>query len=252
MINLSQVTKSYDGALVVDNVTIDLEPGGVTAIIGPNGAGKSSLLSMMARLLPMSAGIINVDGLDVQTTKSDIIAKKLAVLRQDNHVASRISVNELVEFGRYPHSKGRLDATDRFKVDQAIEMLELEDLRHRYLDQLSGGQRQRAFVAMVIAQDTPYLLLDEPLNNLDMKHAVSLMKLIRSASAEMGKTVLVVLHDINFASCYADKILIMRQGKLAHYGTPAQVITPQIMRNIYEIEVGVHTIAGQLISVFYE
>jgi len=251
MIKLNQVTKTYDGTPVVDSVSLDLPRQGLTAIIGPNGAGKSTLLSMVARLLPMSAGTVTVDGLDVTKTPGDTLAKKLAILRQDNHTSARLTVRDLVGFGRFPHSKGRLTSADAEKIDEAIAFLGLDALQHRFIDELSGGQRQRAYVAMVLCQDTEFVLLDEPLNSLDMKHAVGMMKLMRRAVTELGKTVVVVLHDINFASCYADHILLMQDGRLAHAGPPVDVITPEIIKSVYDIDIAVHSIAGQLISVYY-
>lgn len=252
MIHASDVMKSYGQAVVVDNVTLTFPRHGITSIIGPNGAGKSTLLSMIARLLPMSAGTVTVDGLDVTTTRSDELARRLAVLRQENQIAARLTVRDLVAFGRYPHSRGRLNAEDRRHIDEAIGYLGLTELAHRFLDELSGGQRQRAYVAMVLCQDTDYVLLDEPLNNLDMKHAVSMMRFLRRAAGELGKTVVMVLHDINFASVYSDHIVCMQLGRVAHQGTPAEVITPDIMRAVYDIDVRVHTIGGQLISVYYD
>lgn len=252
MIETRDVTKSYGGAVVVDGVTLRFPRNGITSIIGPNGAGKSTLLSMIARLMPMNAGTVTVDGLDVTTTRSDVLARRLAVLRQDNQIAARLTVRDLVAFGRYPHSKGRLTAEDRRHIDDAISYLGLTDLAHRFLDELSGGQRQRACVAMVLCQDTDYVLLDEPLNNLDMKHAVAMMRFLRRAASELGKTVVIVLHDINFASVYSDHIVCMQAGRVAYEGAPAEVITPAIMRAVYDIDVHVHTIGGQLISVYYD
>lgn len=251
MISIENLTKSYGDTLVVDGIGLEIARGGITAIIGPNGAGKSSLLSMIARLLPMSAGSVTVDGLDVTTTPSNELAKRLSILRQDNQIATRLTVEDLVSFGRYPHSKGRYTVEDKAAIERAIDYLTLDDLRHRYLDELSGGQRQRAYVAMVLAQETDYLLLDEPLNNLDMKHAVSMMKLMQRAARDFGKTIVIVLHDINFAASYADHIVILHNGKLAYQGDPASVITPAIMREIYEIDINVHTIDGQLICTYY-
>lgn len=252
MIEVRNVSKRYSETLVVDDVSLDLPRGGVTAIIGPNGAGKSTLLSMISRLLPMSAGSVTVDGLDVSKTASDELAKRLSILRQDNHIAARLTVRDLVSFGRYPHSRGRLTVTDKQHIDQAINYLNLEPLAGRFIDEISGGQRQRAYVAMVLAQDTDFVLLDEPLNNLDMKHAVEMMQLIRRAASETGRTIVLVLHDINFASCYADHIVVMRDGSVAYQGKPYEVVTPEIMRDVYEIDIKVHTIAGQLISVYYD
>ena len=251
MIATHAARKLYGQTVVVDDVTLKL-PRGITSIIGPNGAGKSTLLGMIARLLPLSAGTVTVGGLDVTTTPTDVLARRLAILRQDNHVAARLSVRDLVAFGRFPHSRGRPTAEDKAQIDRAIAYLGLGELEHRFIDELSGGQRQRAFVAMVLAQDTEFVLLDEPLNNLDMKHAVGMMRLLRKAALELGKTIVLVLHDINFASVYSDHIVCMQAGKVAHQGAPVEVITPGIMRAIYEIDVKVHRIGGQLISIYYD
>ncbi|QOG05807.1 ABC transporter ATP-binding protein [Aureimonas sp. OT7] len=251
MIETGQLTKAYGDVLVVDGVSLRIPAGGVTAIIGPNGAGKSTFLSMVARLTPMSSGVVTVGGLDVSGTPGDVLAKRLSILRQDNQIAMRLTVRDLVSFGRYPHSKGRLTAADAAKVDEAIGFLNLGDLSERFLDELSGGQRQRAFVAMVLAQDTDYVLLDEPLNNLDMKHAVAMMQLLRNAADKLGKTVVVVLHDINFASCYADHIVAMRDGRLAMQGPPSQLITTEALAKIYDMEIPVEIIGGRRICVYF-
>ena len=251
MIETGQLTKAYGDVLVVDGVSLRIPAGGVTAIIGPNGAGKSTFLSMVARLTPMSSGVVTVGGLDVSGTPGDVLAKRLSILRQDNQIAMRLTVRDLVSFGRYPHSKGRPTAADAAKVDEAIGFLNLGDLSERFLDELSGGQRQRAFVAMVLAQDTDYVLLDEPLNNLDMKHAVAMMQLLRNAADKLGKTVVVVLHDINFASCYADHIVAMRDGRLAMQGPPSQLITTEALAKIYDMEIPVEIIGGRRICVYF-
>ena len=252
MIRAENVSKSYGEAVVVDDVTLTLPACGITSIIGPNGAGKSTLLSMISRLLPMNAGTVTVDGLDVTRTPSDTLARRLAVLRQENQIAARLTVRDLVSFGRYPHSRGRPTLEDKRHIDEALDYLHLNDLADRFLDELSGGQRQRAYVAMVLCQDTDYVLLDEPLNNLDMKHAVAMMRLLRRAATDLGRTIVIVLHDINFASVYSDHIVCMQAGRVAHQGTPAEVITPEIMRSVYDIDVRVHTIGGQLISIYYD
>ena len=251
MIQVSNVSKSYGQTVVVDDVSMVLPARGVTSIIGPNGAGKSTLLSMIARLLPMDKGTISVDGLDVSATRGDVLARRLAILRQDNHIAARLTVKDLISFGRYPYSKGRLTVEDKGHIERAIDYLNLGPLAGRFLDELSGGQRQRAFVAMVLCQDTDYVLLDEPLNNLDIKHAVAMMKLMRQAADELGKTVVLVLHDINFASVYSDHIVCMQNGRIVHQGAPEAVITPETMRAVYEVDIAVERIDGQLISLFY-
>lgn len=251
MIVTSNVTKNYGASCVVDGVSLTLPQGGITSIIGPNGAGKSTLLSMVSRLMAMDAGSVTVGGLDVTRAPSDELARRLSILRQDNHISARLTVHDLVSFGRYPHSKGRLTPDDKAHIERAIAYLDLGALSARFLDELSGGQRQRAFVAMVLAQDTDYVLLDEPLNNLDMKHAMGMMKLLRQAANDLGKTVVLVLHDINFASWYSDHIVAMKQGKVAAQGPAAEMIRPDVLSGIYEMDIKVHEIGGQLISVYY-
>jgi iron complex transport system ATP-binding protein len=251
MIAVENVSKHYGGTLVVDSVSLSLPAGGITAIIGPNGAGKSTLLSMVSRLLPMDSGRVHVDGLDIATTPNAVLAKRLAILRQENQIAARLTVRDLVAFGRYPHSKGRPTIEDKRHIDEAIAYLNLGALEHRFLDQLSGGQRQRAHVAMVLAQDTDYVLLDEPLASLDMKHAVEMMRLLERAARDFGKTIVLVLHDINFASCYASHIVAMRSGKVCHQGSPAAIMQAPVLSEIYDLPIAIHEIDDRRIAVFY-
>ena len=252
MIVASEVTKTYGATSVVDGVSLILPSGGVTSIIGPNGAGKSTFLSMVSRLMAMDKGTVTVDGLDVTNAPSDVLARRLSILRQENHMTARLTVRDLVSFGRYPHSKGRLTVDDKRHIEEAITYLNLTDLSERFLDELSGGQRQRAFVAMVLCQDTDYVLLDEPLNNLDMKHAMGMMKLLRRAANELGKTVVLVLHDINFASWYSDYIVAMKEGRVVNQGPAELMINPAVLSDIYDMDIKVHEIGGQRISLYYE
>lgn len=252
MIFADRITKAYGKTVVVDDVSLALPTKGITAIIGPNGAGKSTMLSIISRLLGMDAGTVTVDGMDITRTPGDVLARRLSILRQDNHVSARLTVSDLVAFGRYPYSKGRLTAHDKRHIDEAIAYLDLDGLRQRYLDELSGGQRQRAFVAMVLCQNTDYVLLDEPLNNLDLKHAMSMMKLMRRAANELGKTVVLVLHDINFASWYSDCIVAMKDGKIVRVGPIDDVIRPDSLREIYDMDINVHEIGGHRVALFYD
>jgi len=251
VIELQGITKRYGHATVVNDVSLTIQKGGITAIIGPNGAGKSTLLSIVSRLMKQDAGVVRIDGDDIAKLPSDQLAKRISVLRQDNHLAVRLTVEELVAFGRYPHSKGRPTLDDKQHIEAAIDYLELQPLRRRFLDELSGGQRQRAFVAMVLCQDTDYVLLDEPLASLDMRHSVAMMKRLRGITDELDKTVVLVLHDINFASTYADSIVAMRDGCVVQHAAPDQVMTPPVLREIYDMDVNVHEIDGRQIGVYF-
>ena len=251
MIDVKNIKKTYNGTVVVVGVPLSLPAGGVISLIGANGAGKSTLLSIISRLLPMSAGTVTVDGMDVTTTPGDVLARRLSILRQDNHIMSRLTVEDLVAFGRYPHSKGRPTDADREHVRRALRHLDLEPLAGRFLDELSGGQRQRAFIAMVLCQDTEYILLDEPLNNLDVKHAVAMMTLFRRTADEFGKTIVLVLHDINFASCYSDRIVAMRDGRVVHQGPPEAIITREVIRDVYGVDASIVEVNGQRIALYY-
>jgi iron complex transport system ATP-binding protein len=218
----------------------------------PAASPRSTFLSIVSRLLAMDRGTVTVDGLDVTRTPSDQLARRLSILKQENHLSSRLTVRDLVSFGRYPYSKGRLTAEDEVHVARSIDYLNLGPLAERYLDELSGGQRQRAFVAMVLCQDTDYVLLDEPLNNLDMKHARAMMKILRSAANELGKTVVLVLHDINFAGWYSDHIVALRDGKLLVSGPVDSVIREDVLRGIFDTDIQVEEIGGRRVCLYYE
>lgn len=208
-------------------------------MVGPNGAGKSTLLTMIGRLLDIDEGTIRIGSYDVASTKSKDLAHIVSILRQENHFITRLTVRQLVGFGRFPHSQGRLTRDDEQIISRYIDFLGLTELEGRYLDQLSGGQRQRAYVAMVLAQETQYVLLDEPLNNLDMAHSVQMMRHLRDAATTFGKTVVVVLHDINFAAKYSDYICAAKNGKVVQFGTPEQIMQDDILSDIFNTPVKV-------------
>lgn len=251
MITLTDVTKRYSPSVSIGPMTTEIQSGGITALVGPNGAGKSTILTMIGRLLDIDSGTIEVAGHDVVNTPSKVIAKILSVLRQENHFVTRLTVRQLVGFGRFPHSGGRLTAEDEQFISEAIDFLNLTELENRYLDQLSGGQRQRAYVAMVLAQQTDYVLLDEPLNNLDMQHAVQMMRQLRRAADELGRTVVIVLHDINFAAHYSDTIMAMKNGQVVTSGTPEEIMRKEVLSEIFNTDVDV--IAGPRgpLAVYY-
>ena len=245
MIRIENVSFSHRATPILHDINLDIARGGVVALVGPNGAGKSTLLSLVARLQTLQAGAISVDGLPVGTTPGRQLAKVLAILRQDTAVASRLTVRELVGFGRFPHGRGRLTAEDHAIVDAALARFDLGELAGRFIETLSGGQRQRALVAMAFAQDTDYLLLDEPLNNLDMYHARALMRALRAVADEGGRTVVVVLHDINQASAHADRIVAMKGGRILADGAPAGILTPDMLETVFGLRAPVETIGGK-------
>ena len=239
MISIDSVVKQYSPSVRIGSISLDIPAGGITALVGPNGAGKSTLLTMIGRLLGIDEGTIEVGGLNVATTKSSELARTLSILRQENHFISCLTVRQLVGFGRFPHSKGRLNAKDEAIIDRYIGFLDLEDLQARYLDQLSGGQRQRAYVAMVLAQETDYVLLDEPLNNLDIARSVEMMTMLERAAREFSRTIVIVLHDINFAARYASQICALKDGTVAFMGTPEEIMRDEVLTDIFDTPVTV-------------
>ena len=251
MIEIKELTKRFGNKPVVNNVSVNIQPRAITSFIGPNGAGKSTLLSMVSRLLDADTGEVLLDESNVKKWKSDQFAKRVSILKQSNFLNVRLTVRELISFGRYPYSKGRLNTEDEQYVDQAIKYMNLGDMQDRFLDELSGGQKQRAFIAMVIAQDTDYILLDEPLNNLDMKHSVQIMKILRKLVDDLGKTVVIVLHDINFASVYSDYIVALKNGSVVKSGPTNDIINPEALREIYDMNIPVQEQNGCRICVYF-
>ncbi|MCR1899630.1 ATP-binding cassette domain-containing protein [Irregularibacter muris] len=251
MIEVRDVIKQYGCKNVVDHVSVEIEKGKITSFIGPNGAGKSTLLSMISRMISKDGGEVFIDNQEIGQWESKELAKKISILKQTNHMNIRLTIRELVVFGRFPHCQGKMTAKDWQAVDEAIGYMKLEDIEDKYLDELSGGQRQRAYIAMVIAQDTEYILLDEPLNNLDMKHSVDIMKTLRQLVDDLGKTVVIVIHDINFASCYSDYIVALKDGKIANEGEAYEIIDKEVLEEIYEMQFSIENIENSRICVYY-
>ena len=244
MILVKNILKKYDNKKVVNDVSVNIEKGKITSFIGPNGAGKSTLLSIITRLMKRDLGEVYIEGKEISQWDKKELSKKIAILKQSNNLNMRLTIRELVSFGRFPYCEGRLTEEDEKFVDDAIEYMNLVDIQNKYLDELSGGQRQRAFIAMVIAQGTEYIFLDEPLNNLDMKNASSMMKVLSA-------TIILVMHDINFTACYSDYIVALKDGKIARQGTVDEIINEDILREIYEMDFNVQEIDGNKISIYY-
>lgn len=248
---IKNLTKQYGNKKVVEEVSFDIPKGKVISLIGPNGAGKSTVMNMISRLLVKDAGEINFEGKELHHWKSKDLAKRLAILTQSNSVNVKLTVQELVAFGRFPYSGSHLNEADKQAIQEAIQYMELEEFKDRFLDELSGGQRQRAYIAMVIAQDTEYILLDEPTNNLDIYHATNMMKIVRRLCDELNKTVILVLHDINYASFYSDYICAFDKGKIAHFGTVKEVITKEVLSSLYQVEFEIQEVNGKPLSIYY-
>lgn len=251
MIELKAIEHHIAETKILKSIDLTLKPHQTIALIGPNGAGKSTLLSLMARLEPLQAGQILFDGLDVTKVKTDVIAKKLAILQQSMHFMSRLTVEDLLIFARYPYHKGRPKKEDQEKVKEVLAYFHLTHLKDKFIDQLSGGQRQMALVAMTFCQDTDYILLDEPLNNLDMYHARHLMQTLQQAISDWGKTIVVVLHDINYASHYADYIVGMKQGGISFHGATKDVLTANNIEQLYNLDVSMLEFENKRFCVHY-
>ena len=248
---ISHIIKKYDEKTVVNDVSFSLPKGKVTSLIGPNGAGKSTVMSIISRLIAPDNGSVVIEKKDINKWNSKELSKHLAILTQTNNIQMKLTVEELVAFGRFPHSGGRLNSKDKEMIDKAIDYMELETFRERFIDELSGGQRQRAYIAMVIAQDTEYVLLDEPTNNLDIYHASNLMKIVRRLCDELGKTVILVLHEINYAAFYSDYICAFKDGRVSKFGTVDEVMTKEVLSEIYNVDFEIMNIQGRPLSIYY-
>ncbi|MEH7815637.1 ABC transporter ATP-binding protein [Bacillus velezensis] len=251
MVEIKNVSKQYGGKTVLEKTSLSIQKGRLTSFIGPNGAGKSTLLSIMSRLIKTDSGEITVDGQEIGACKSNDLAKKISILKQTNQINIRLTIKDLVSFGRFPYSQGKLTDEDWVHINQALSYMKLDDLKDKYLDQLSGGQCQRAFIAMIIAQDTDYIFLDEPLNNLDMKHSVEMMKLLKRLVEDFGKTVVVVIHDINFASVYSDHIVALKNGRIVKEGPAEEIIETSVLEDIYDMTIPIQEIDSQRIGVYF-
>ena len=247
---LKNVGKSFGNQAILEDIQLNISPSKFTAFIGPNGAGKSTLLSIMSRLLKKDQGVLSIKGKEIETWNSKELAKELTILKQKINYQSKLTVEELVSFGRFPYSQDRLTKEDFKKVEQALEYLDILDLRDRFIDTLSGGQLQRVFIAMVLAQDTDFILLDEPLNNLDIKQSISMMKILRSLVDDLGKTIIIVIHDINIASQYVDEIVAFKNGKVFYQGTTNQVMRKEILDPLYEMDITLSEINGKKVCIY--
>lgn len=251
VIAITSLSKTIGNSKILSDINLEIPRNKITSFIGPNGAGKSTLLEIMSRLDQASSGKVHIDGIDVHAAPSAQIARLLAILKQANNIGLRLTIEDLVAFGRYPYCQGKLKVDDWQKVHEAISYMGLSTLRYKYLDQLSGGQKQRAYIAMVLAQDTDYIFLDEPLNNLDMKYSVQIMRVLRDLVDYHNKTVVVVLHDINFASAYSDNIVALKDGQVVRTGAVKEIMNSQTLYDLYDIHIDIHELNNQHVATYF-
>lgn len=215
MLQVRNLKVSYGASVIVDGIDLDVPQGGVTTIIGPNGCGKSTLLRATAGLIARDGGTVMLNGVDTSKMKRREIARQLAVLPQTPVAPEGLTVRDLVSRGRHPHQSWlrQASAEDARAVDAVMELTNIAEFADRPLERLSGGQRQRAWIAMVLAQDTPLVFLDEPTTYLDLSHSVEVLSLVRRLADQEGRTVLMVLHDLNLAARYSDQLIVMQRGE---------------------------------------
>jgi iron complex transport system ATP-binding protein len=235
------VRLAYDDRVVVDGLDLELTDGSFTAIVGPNGCGKSTLLRALGRLLRPTSGQVLLDGRSIARTPTRDVARVLGLLPQAPVAPDGLTVGDLVARGRHPHQTWlrQWSRDDESVVAEALAWTDMADLADRPVDELSGGQRQRAWISMALAQGTDLLLLDEPTTYLDLSHQIDVLELVARLHAERGRTVAVVLHDLNLAARYAQRLVAMKDGRLIAAGTPAAVLTEHLLPDVFELEAGV-------------
>ncbi|MFB5759951.1 ABC transporter ATP-binding protein [Paenibacillus medicaginis] len=234
---------AYEDRLIVEDLNIEIPQGQITALVGANGSGKSTILKTMARIMQPKGGSVLLDGKSIHKQSTRDVAKQLAILPQNPTAPEGLTVTELVSYGRFPYQKGfgSLKAEDRKMVEWAIGVTGMQDFHDRPIDQLSGGQRQRAWIAMALAQDTDILFLDEPTTFLDMAHQLEVLQLLEQLNANAGRTIVMVVHDLNHAARYAHHMIAIKKGKAQAVGSPVEVMKPDMLREVFGIEADIVT-----------
>lgn len=235
------VTLGYDDTVIIDGLTVGVPEGRITSVVGPNGCGKSTLLRSLARLMKPRGGAIYLDGDAISNLPTREVAKRLGILPQSPTAPEGLTVRELCAQGRYPH-QGLLrqwSKDDERAVEKALETTGVIEFADRPLDTLSGGQRQRAWISMALAQETATLLLDEPTTFLDMAHQLEVLQLLNRLNHEEGRTILMVLHDLNNAARYSHHVIALKEGRVFDAGSPEEVMTPELFREVFGVEADV-------------
>lgn len=237
-IRAANIQVAYEQKVIIDELSCQLKTGTITTIIGSNGCGKSTLLKAFTRILPIKKGSVTLDGKSIHQLPTKEVARKMALLPQTMEATEGVTVYDLVSYGRFPHQSGlgRLSLEDKRKIDWAMQATRISQFADWPVDDLSGGQRQRVWIAMALAQDTETIFLDEPTTYLDMNHQLEVLELLQELNHINRKTIVMVLHDINLAARFSHWIIAMKDGKIKHEGTPEQIMTPDILREIFQIE----------------
>lgn len=232
------ISVGYEDRIIIEPMDVALPEGKVTSIIGPNGCGKSTLLKALSRTMPTRSGAVYLNGTAIASLPTAEIARQMALLPQSPSAPGGLTVKELVSYGRYPHQKGfgRLTDKDREIIAWALDITHLTAFADRAIDALSGGQRQRAWIAMALAQDTDLILLDEPTTYLDMAHQLEVLELLQSLNRDQGKTIALVIHELNLAARFSDWMIAMKDGSIRAAGTAEQVMTPPMMKEVFGLE----------------
>lgn len=251
MFKINNVNKNYGFQKVLSEINLEIPQNKLTCIIGPNGAGKSTLLNAISRLIKVDKGDILINSKNLKDWDKKELSKTLSIMKQLNNINVRLIIADLVAFGRYPYSEDRLTENDYQKINEALEYTGLSSIKDKYIDELSGGQKQRTYIAMTLAQDTEYILLDEPLNNLDIKHILEVMHLLKKLVEEQNKTIILVVHDINIASTFADYIVAMKNGEIIESGLTEDIINNEILYKIYEINFQIENFKNKKICLYY-
>nr|MDT0660895.1 ABC transporter ATP-binding protein [Micromonospora sp. DSM 115978] len=237
-IEVRGLSTGYPTRTISQDLNTQLPAGRITSIVGPNGCGKSTLLSTGSRILPALAGSFTIDGIDTARGSRRALSRRLASVRQGPPTPSGFLVEDLVAAGRFPHQKfhRQWSRRDNDRVGEALRLCHLEELRYREVDSLSGGQRQRAWIAMALAQDAPYLFLDEPTTFLDIGHQIEVLDLVIELNRAHGHTVVMVLHDLNLAARYSDHLIVMKGGVIHAEGSPSEIIDAELVREVFAYE----------------
>lgn len=232
---------AYLDHLIVDDLNLKIPEGKITALVGANGSGKSTILKAMARIMKPKSGNVFLDGKSIHQQSTKEVAKQLAILPQNPTAPDGLTVGELVAYGRFPHQKGfgKLTKEDKEMVHWSVQVTGMIEFYDRPVDQLSGGQRQRAWIAMALAQGTEILFLDEPTTFLDMAHQLEVLKLLEKLNEEEKRTIIMVVHDLNHASRFAHHMVAIQKGKVVKEGAPEQVMVPEILKQVFGIEVDI-------------